>query len=138
MISLLRWAAGALQSGNVVALETAGNVWDLYGIVALLATRKVVVDTGTVRQIAKVQVRKPHGRHQAPVVATDSECCPRIVGVAYQCVGVAWLMACCSRLVKVGVSEENGGRKRWSAVVVAPTCGDSGVQDCSLLRGGKR
>ena len=51
------WAAKNLCAGDAVALETTTNVWDIYDIVAPLATRTVVAHAGAVRQIAEARVK---------------------------------------------------------------------------------
>jgi transposase len=57
MAKFREWAAANLQAGDGVVLETTTNVWDLYDIVAPLATRTVVAHAGAVRQIAEARVK---------------------------------------------------------------------------------
>jgi len=51
------WAAANLRAGDAVVIETTGNVWDIYDIVAPLVTRTVVAHAGAVRQIAEARVK---------------------------------------------------------------------------------
>jgi len=51
------WAAGKLQVGDAVVLETTTNVWDVYDIVAPLVNYVVVAHAGGVRQIAEARVK---------------------------------------------------------------------------------
>lgn len=51
------WAARNLKPGDVVVLETTGNVWDSYDIVAPLVTKTIVAHAGKVRQIAEARVK---------------------------------------------------------------------------------
>ena len=51
------WAAQHLKSGDAVVLETTGNVWDIYDIVAPLVSKTVVAHAGKVRQIAEARVK---------------------------------------------------------------------------------
>ena len=43
MYSFCDWAAKNLRPGDAVVLETTGNVWDIYDIVAPLVAKAVVV-----------------------------------------------------------------------------------------------
>jgi len=51
------WSAANLKAGDAVALETTTNVWDIYDVVAPLASRTVVAHAGAVRQIAEARVK---------------------------------------------------------------------------------
>lgn len=51
------WAKAHLQEGDAVVIETTTNVWDIYDIVAPVATRTVVAHAGAVRQIAEARVK---------------------------------------------------------------------------------
>jgi len=51
------WAKKNLCERDAVVLETTTNVWDLYDIVAPLASRTVVAHAGAVRQIAEARVK---------------------------------------------------------------------------------
>ena len=51
------WAGANVHAGDAVVLETTTNVWDLYDMVAPLATRTVVAHAGAVRQIAEARVK---------------------------------------------------------------------------------
>lgn len=51
------WAGKNLDEGDAVVIETTTNVWDIYDIVAPLATRTVVAHAGAVRQIAEARVK---------------------------------------------------------------------------------
>ena len=51
------WSAANLCAGDAVALETTTNVWDIYDVVAPLASRTVVAHAGAVRQIAEARVK---------------------------------------------------------------------------------
>ena len=51
------WAGANVRAGDAVVLETTTNVWDIYDIVAPLATRTVVAHAGAVRQIAEARVK---------------------------------------------------------------------------------
>ena len=51
------WAAANLCEGDAVVIETTTNVWDIYDIVAPLATRTVVAHAGAVRQIAEARLK---------------------------------------------------------------------------------
>ncbi|MEA2008706.1 MAG: IS110 family transposase [Chloroflexota bacterium] len=57
MYSFRSWAAKNLKPGDAVVLETTGNVWDVYDIVAPLVTKTVVAHAGKVRQIAEARVK---------------------------------------------------------------------------------
>ena len=57
MMRFREWAAANLRQGDAVILETTGNVWDIYDIVAPLVTRTVVAHAGAVRQIAEARVK---------------------------------------------------------------------------------
>jgi transposase len=57
MGKLREWAGANLRSGDAVVLETTTNVWDIYDIVAPLATRTLVAHAGAVRQIAEARVK---------------------------------------------------------------------------------
>ena len=52
-----QWAVQNLQPGDAVVLETTGNTWDIYDIVAPLVTKTVVAHAGKVRQIAEARVK---------------------------------------------------------------------------------
>lgn len=52
-----QWAAQNLQPGDAVVIETTGNTWDIYDIVAPLVTKTVVAHAGKVRQIAEARVK---------------------------------------------------------------------------------
>ena len=51
------WAAQNLKAGDAVVIETTGNTWDIYDIVAPLVTKTVVAHAGKVRQIAEARVK---------------------------------------------------------------------------------
>jgi len=51
------WAAKDLKPGDAVVIETTGNVWDIYDIVAPLVTKTIVAHAGKVRQIAEARVK---------------------------------------------------------------------------------
>jgi transposase len=51
------WAAVNLRKGDAVILETTGNVWDIYDIVAPLVNYVVVAHARGVRQIAEARVK---------------------------------------------------------------------------------
>jgi len=51
------WAAANLQAGDAVVIETTTNVWDIYDVVAPLASRTLVAHAGAVRQIAEARVK---------------------------------------------------------------------------------
>ena len=51
------WARGNLRAGDAVVIETTTNVWDIYDVVAPLASRTVVAHAGAVRQIAEARVK---------------------------------------------------------------------------------
>jgi len=51
------WAHKNLKPGDAVVLETTGNVWDIYDIVAPLVSKTVVAHAGKVRQIAEARVK---------------------------------------------------------------------------------
>src|SRR5574342_158717 len=57
MAKFREWASANLHEGDAVVIETTTNVWDLYDIVAPLATRTVVAHAGAVRQIAEARVK---------------------------------------------------------------------------------
>ena len=51
------WSAANLCAGDAVVLETTTNMWDIYDVVAPLASRTVVAHAGAVRQIAEARVK---------------------------------------------------------------------------------
>jgi transposase len=51
------WACKNLKPGDAVVIETTGNTWDIYDIVAPLVTKTVVAHAGKVRQIAEARVK---------------------------------------------------------------------------------
>jgi transposase len=51
------WAHKNLKLGDAVVIETTGNTWDIYDIVAPLVTKTVVAHAGKVRQIAEARVK---------------------------------------------------------------------------------
>jgi len=51
------WSEKNLRAGDAVVLETTTNVWDIYDVVAPLASRTVVAHAGAVRQIAEARVK---------------------------------------------------------------------------------
>lgn len=51
------WAHKNLKPDDSVVLETTGNVWDIYDIVAPLVSKTVVAHAGKVRQIAEARVK---------------------------------------------------------------------------------
>ena len=57
MAKFREWASANLCEGDAVVLETTTNVWDIYDVVAPLATRTVVAHAGAVRQIAEARVK---------------------------------------------------------------------------------
>jgi hypothetical protein len=57
MAKIREWASANLHAGDAVVIETTTNVWDIYDIVAPLATRTVVAHAGAVRQIAEARVK---------------------------------------------------------------------------------
>ena len=57
MTKFREWATATLSEGDAVVIETTTNVWDIYDIVAPLATRTVVAHAGAVRQIAEARVK---------------------------------------------------------------------------------
>lgn len=57
MVKFPEWARANLHEGDAVVLETTTNVWDIYDIVAPLASRTVVAHAGAVRQIAEARVK---------------------------------------------------------------------------------
>ena len=57
MGKIREWAGANVRAGDAVVLETTTNVWDLYDIVAPLATRTLVAHAGAVRQIAEARVK---------------------------------------------------------------------------------
>ena len=56
-VKFREWASAHLHGGDAVVIETTTNVWDIYDIVAPLATRTVVAHAGAVRQIAEARVK---------------------------------------------------------------------------------
>lgn len=57
MAKFREWAAANLREGDAVVIETTTNVWDIYDIVAPLASRTLVAHAGAVRQIAEARVK---------------------------------------------------------------------------------
>jgi len=57
MAKFREWASTNLREGDMVVIETTTNVWDIYDIVAPLATRTLVAHAGAVRQIAEARVK---------------------------------------------------------------------------------
>ena len=57
MAKFREWASANLREGDAVVIETTTNVWDIYDVVAPLATRTVVAHAGAVRQIAEARVK---------------------------------------------------------------------------------
>ena len=57
MMHFRSWAAGNLQAGDAVVIETTTNVWDIYDIVAPFVSQTVVAHAGAVRQIAEARVK---------------------------------------------------------------------------------
>ena len=51
------WAAKNLRPGDAVVIETTGNVWDIYDIVAPLVSKAVVAHARKMRQIAEARVK---------------------------------------------------------------------------------
>jgi hypothetical protein len=51
------WARKNLQPSDAVVIETTGNVWDIYDIVAPLVKETKVAHAGKVRQIAEARVK---------------------------------------------------------------------------------
>ena len=51
------WAAKNLRPGDAVVIEATSNTWDIYDVVAPLATKTVVAHPGKVRQIAEARVK---------------------------------------------------------------------------------
>jgi len=51
------WACKNLKPGDAVIIETTGNVWDIYDIVAPLVSKAVVAHARKVRQIAEARVK---------------------------------------------------------------------------------
>ena len=52
-----QWAEQNLKLGDAVVIETTGNTWDIYDIVAPLVTKTLVAHAGKVRQIAEARVK---------------------------------------------------------------------------------
>lgn len=52
-----QWAEQNLKPGDAVVIETTGNTWDIYDIVAPLVTKTLVAHAGHVRQIAEARVK---------------------------------------------------------------------------------
>ena len=57
MAKFREWTSANLRVGDAVVIETTTNVWDIYDVVAPLATRTVVAHAGAVRQIAEARVK---------------------------------------------------------------------------------
>jgi transposase len=51
------WATNNIKSGDAVVIEATGNTWDIYDIIAPLASKTVVAHPGKVRQIAEARVK---------------------------------------------------------------------------------
>jgi transposase len=51
------WARQNLRPSDAVVIETTGNVWDIYDIVAPLVSKTLVAHAGKVRQIAEARVK---------------------------------------------------------------------------------
>lgn len=51
------WAVQNLRAGDEVVIETTGNTWDIYDIVAPLVSKTLVAHAGKVRQIAEARVK---------------------------------------------------------------------------------
>ena len=51
------WAAKNLKPGDAVVIEATSNVWDIYDIVAPLASKTLVANAYQVRQIAEARVK---------------------------------------------------------------------------------
>jgi hypothetical protein len=77
MAKIREWASANLHAGDAVVIETTTNVWDIYDIVAPLATRTVVAHAGAVRQIAEARVK------------TDKEDVKRLIRYCSRSVGAA-------------------------------------------------
>jgi transposase len=57
MTRFRKWARQNLKPSDVVVIETTGNVWDIYDIVAPLVAKTLVAHAGKVRQIAEARVK---------------------------------------------------------------------------------
>jgi len=57
MVKFREWATANLHEGDAVVIETTTNVWDIYDMVAPLASRTLVAHAGAVRQIAEARVK---------------------------------------------------------------------------------
>lgn len=57
MTRFRQWAEQNLRPGDVVVIETTGNTWDIYDVVAPLVSRTLVAHAGKVRQIAEARVK---------------------------------------------------------------------------------
>src|SRR3972149_828235 len=101
------WASANLGAGDAVVIETTTNVWDIYDIVAPLATRAVVAHAGAVRQIAEARVKTDKEDVKRLIRLLIADIVPEVWGPPTQVREMRGMISYRNRLVKTNTMIRN-------------------------------
>jgi transposase len=101
------WATANLRAGDAVVLETTTNVWDIYDIVAPLASRTVVAHAGAVRQIAEARVKTDKEDVKRLIRLLIADIVPEVWVPPLEVRELRGLISYRNRLVKMGTMIRN-------------------------------
>ncbi len=107
MAKFREWAIANLHGGDAVVLETTTNVWDIYDIVAPLATRTVVAHAGAVRQIAEARVKTDKKDIERLIRLLIADIVPEVWVPPVEVRELRGMISYRNRLVKMGTMVRN-------------------------------
>ena len=107
MAKFREWATASLHGGDAVVIETTSNVWDIYDIVAPLATRTVVAHAGAVRQIAEARVKTDKKDVERLIRLLIADIVPEVWVPPVEVRQLRGMISYRNRLVKMGTMVRN-------------------------------
>ena len=107
MTKFREWASANLHAEDAVVLETTTNVWEIYDIVAPLATHTVVAHAGAVRQIAEARVKTDKKDIERLIRLLIADIVPEVWVPPVEVRELRGLISYRNRLVKTGTMIRN-------------------------------
>jgi hypothetical protein len=142
MAKIREWASANLHAGDAVVIETTTNVWDIYDIVAPLATRTVVAHAGAVRQIAEARVKTDKEDVKRLIRLLIADIVPEVWVPPAEVRELRGMISYRNRLVKMGTTPALAVRCKCGAQSPAKSASSSQhspaereIGGCSLVAG---
>lgn len=107
MAKFREWANANLHAGDALVIETTTNVWEIYDIVAPLATRTVVAHAGAVRQIAEARVKTDKEDVKRLIRLLIADIVPEVWVPSVEVRELRGVISYRNRLVKMGTMVRN-------------------------------